>query len=393
MTEYKGQSGEGVPRSTSEGAILGRIVMVYIEPTPYVRGLIDKLRVVWGGPIEVYYITTDLSQPWQLRLDREHEGVLPTGFFAKIHALWLALTRDREHTILHLAGWGHPVLLGAMLMARSLRIPVAVESDTAEGRSDHSRRRRLKKLLYPLLFRLPSRFLPGGTRQARYLARFGVTQERMTVAQMTVDVCAIRRFCAKDRAAVRSAARVHWGMSAGERIVLYVGRLEVHKGLLELLSAFGRVTAEEGGLRLAIAGDGSLRPRVEAVAANADRHITYLGRLSGDDVLRAYLAADFLVLPSLFESWGLVVNEAMACGLPVIVSDRVGCADDLVRHGETGLVVGAGRETELTAAIRQLARDAPARSRMGQAAESLISSWTLGNEARNIVSAWDEIAQ
>jgi glycosyltransferase involved in cell wall biosynthesis len=370
-----------------------RVVMVYIEPTPYIISLIDKLRGVWSGSIEVYYITTDLSQPWELRLESGHAKVLPRGFFAGKLALWLALTRDRKHTILHLAGWGHSVLLGALLMARWLRIPVAVESDTAEGRSNRAWRRGLKKLLYPPLFRLSSRFLPAGSRQARYLRCFGVQQERMTVAQMTVDVCAIRRFCAKDREAVRSAARARWGMSADERVVLYVGRLEVYKGLRELLSAFARAVAEVNDLRLAIAGDGSLRPRVEAIAANADCRITYLGRLSGDDVLRAYLAADLLVLPSLFEPWGLVVNEAMACGLPVIVSDRVGCADDLVRHGQTGFVVGAGREIQLTDAIRQLVRDAPARNRMRHAAESLISSWTLGKEAQNIIGAWREIAQ
>jgi glycosyltransferase involved in cell wall biosynthesis len=163
--------------------------------------------------------------------------------------------------------------------------------------------------------------------------------------------------------------------------------------LQELLSAFARVVAEENDLRLAIAGDGSLRPRVEALAANADCHITYLGRLSGNDVLRAYLAADVVVLPSLFEPWGLVVNEAMACGLPVIVSDRVGCADDLVRHGGTGLVFGAGDKSSLTDAIRLLVRDAPARRLMRHAAESLISDWTLGKEARNIVCAWRQIAQ
>ena len=94
---------------------------------------------------------------------------------------------------------------------------------------------------------------------------------------------------------------------------------------------------EENDLCLAVAGDGSLRAHVEAIAAKPDCRVTYLGRLSGDDVLRSYLAADLLVLPSLFEPWGLVINEAMACGLPVIVSDRVGCADDLVRPAETGL--------------------------------------------------------
>jgi glycosyltransferase involved in cell wall biosynthesis len=374
-----------------------RVVMVYIEPTPYIIALIDRLRLVGGGSVEAYYITTDLSQPWALRLESGHERVLPGGFLARMQTLRRALTRDRESTILHLAGWGHPVLLGALLMARSLQIPVAVESDTAEGRPDrswrHFWRHWVKKLLYPLLFRLPSRFLPGGTRQARYLAQYGVEQERMTIAQMTVDVCAIRRFCSRNREAARSAARARWGMSADRRIVLYVGRLEASKGLQELLSAFAHAVAEENNLCLAIAGDGSLRAHVEAIAAKPDCRVTYLGRLSGDDVLHSYLAADLLVLPSLFEPWGLVINEAMACGLPVIVSDRVGCADDLVRPGETGLIVGAGREIDLASAIRQLAGDEPARRHMGQAAERLISNWTLGNEARNIVSAWHEIAR
>jgi glycosyltransferase involved in cell wall biosynthesis len=367
--------------------------MVYIEPTPYIVALVDKLRRVWAGPIEVYYLATDLTQPWGLQLDGERDAVLPAGFFLKLCALWSALRRDRQHTILHLAGWGHPVLFGAMLMAAALGIPVAVESDTPDGRPVRNWRRLFKNLFYPYLFQIPSRFLPGGTRQARYLARFGVKPDRMTIAQMTVDVCAIRRFYSHDRGAVRSAARARWGIASDDKVVLYVGRLEDYKGVQVLLSAFARAVAEEKDLRLAIAGDGSLRSRVEALAADADCRVTYLGRLSGDDVPRAYLAADLLVLPSLSESWGLAINEAMACGLPVIASDQVGCADDLVRQGETGLVVGAGRAAELTAAMRQLAEDEPTRRQMGQAAEHFISNWTLGNEARNIVSAWHEIGR
>jgi glycosyltransferase involved in cell wall biosynthesis len=378
--------------ATAGGAAPARIVMIYIEPTPYITALVEALRASWAGPIEAYYITTDLSQSWQLRIDEKKVRVLPTGFLASMRVIQAALIREREHTILHLAGWGHPVLLAAMFLARSVRIPVAVESDTAEGRSDRSWRSLLKKLLYPLLFRLPSRFLPAGSRQANYLAGFGVTPERMTIAQMTVDVGAIRRFCLTERETARSAARARWGLSADDRNVLYIGRLEDDKGLKQLLSAFARAVAEDNDLRLTIAGDGNLRSSVEAIAANPQSHVIYLGRLAGEDVLRAYLAADFMVLPSLFEPWGLVVNEAMACGLPVLVSDRVGCADDLVRHGETGLVVGAGRELELTSAICRLARDALARSRMGHAAEKLVSNWTLDNEARNIVATWGEIA-
>ena len=82
----------------------------------------------------------------------------------------------------------------------------------------------------------------------------------------------------------------------------------------------------------------------------------------------------------------------MACGLPVIVTDTVGCTDDLVRHGKTGLVVATGRESELAAAILQLIRDEADRVRMAHASETLISNWTLANEARNITFAWSEIA-
>src|SRR6516225_7581019 len=126
-----------------------RIVMVYIEPTPYITALIDTLRRVCGDPIESYFISSDISQPWNLRVDGEWDTVLPKGFFAKMRILWAALIRERERTVLHLAGWGHPVLLGAMFMARSLQIPVAVESDTAGGQWDRTWRGRFKALIYP----------------------------------------------------------------------------------------------------------------------------------------------------------------------------------------------------------------------------------------------------
>ena len=256
-------------------------MMVYIEPTPYIIALIDRLRLVGGGWIEAYYITTNLSQPWALRLESGHARVLPRGFLARMQTLRQALTRDRGSTILHLAGWGHPVLLGALLMARSLKIPVAVESDTAEGRPDpswrHVWRDWVKKLLYPLLFRLPSRFLPGGTRQARYLGQYGVEQERMTIAQMTVDVCAIRRFCSQDREAARSAARARWGMSADAR---NSSMSVVWKPPRACRSCFRHLPApsiEENDLCLAVAGDGSLRARVKAIAAKPDCRVTSSG--------------------------------------------------------------------------------------------------------------------
>jgi glycosyltransferase involved in cell wall biosynthesis len=105
-------------------------------------------------------------------------------------------------------------------------------------------------------------------------------------------------------------------------------------------------------------------------------------------VIRAYNCADIGVVPSIFEPWGLVVNEAMAVGLPVIASDRVGCVDDLVKHGKTGMVYHAGSPEELSRVMLHLLESPKKRIQMGLGGRRLISGWTLEQQARTTVAAW-----
>ena len=132
-----------------------------------------------------------------------------------------------------------------------------------------------------------------------------------------------------------------------------------------------------------------MRKAVEA-AASREPSIRYAGRLSGDAVWEAYNVVDVFVLSSRFEPWGLVVNEAMAAGLPVIVSERVGCIDDLVRPEETGLIVAAHSPGTLLAAMEQMATQPETRRRMAAEAGRRIAGWTLENEAANVMTAWRE---
>ncbi len=106
------------------------------------------------------------------------------------------------------------------------------------------------------------------------------------------------------------------------------------------------------------------------------------GRLEGDALLNAYAAADVFVLPSTFEPWGLVVNEAMAAGLPVIASAAVGCADDLIVDGETGVLIEAGSSSELATSMARLADDIGLRRAMSRAARRRIAPWTLERKRR-----------
>lgn len=357
--------------------VLGRVLMLYLEPAPYVVGLVRALRQAWDGRIDVLYAAETLTQPWGGWRPQDGDAILPAGRAAARRVLWRRLHR-RNYDLVHLAGWGHPLLLGALLLAALRRVPVTIESDTHVVSAGAGWKDALKRLIYPQLFRIPRVFLPAGSPQAAYLRAFGVAPSRVEVAQMTSDVAAIDRHM-----------RAHGVERSGRGPVrfLYLGRLEPHKGVTDLLQAFGALRKDGPPVELLLAGDGSLRGAV-AEATATDSAIRYLGHLSEERVWDAYAQADVFVLPSRVEPWGLVINEAMAAGLPVIVTDRVGCAADLVENGVTGIVTPAENADQLAEAMKTLASDAALRGTMGSAAKAAIRGWTLDDAAARTLGAW-----
>lgn len=199
-------------------------------------------------------------------------------------------------------------------------------------------------------------WLVYGSRQAQDVVELGADRERVVVAPITPLV---PEAPARDRAP-----------TAGTTRYLFVGRLIERKGLDVLLEAFSGV---DGG-ELRIAGDGPLRATVEAAAAR-DPRIHLIGHVTGQTLARAYREADVLVVPSLYEPWGLVVHEGLAAGLPVIATDQVGAAEDLIERDVNGYVVAAGSAEELRAAMSVIGRWTPERHEEGsrRSAERLAS--------------------
>jgi glycosyltransferase involved in cell wall biosynthesis len=131
---------------------------------------------------------------------------------------------------------------------------------------------------------------------------------------------------------------------------LFIGRFIERKGIDVLVDAFRRL---DGG-ELWIAGEGPLDGLV-ASAASADPRIRLMGYADGEGLADLYRQADVLVVPSLYEPWGLVVHEGLAWGLPVIVTDEVGAADDLIDHGVNGYVVPPGSAEALAGVMKAAA--------------------------------------
>ena len=179
--------------------------------------------------------------------------------------------------------------------------------------------------------------LAYGSRHVRDLTAMGVDPARIVLAPITALV--------PERAPKRD-----WSRSGADTRFLFIGRLIERKGLDVLLQAFERFSGGE----LWIAGDGPLSEAAEAASA-VDPRIRVLGHVDANGLPPLYADVDALIVPSLYEPWGLVVHEGLGNGLPVIASDQVAAADDLIEPAVNGYVVPTGSAAALADAMRELA--------------------------------------
>jgi glycosyltransferase involved in cell wall biosynthesis len=236
-------------------------------------------------------------------------------------------------------------------------------------------------------------YLVVGTRARQYLRHYGADPGRMFFAPHAVDneffatrVAALRA----DRAGLRAA----WGIPEDATVFLFCGKIIARKRPEDFARAVAEASREMPSIWGLLAGDGALRVQVEATVREAGWPVRFSGFLNQSVLPRAYAAADALVLPSdETETWGLVVNEAMASGIPSIVSDRVGCAPDLVLPGQTGEVFPCGDVSALAARLVALARDPDHLRRLGDRARRHVAAYSMAAAVEGTVRAIDRLAR
>ncbi len=313
----------------------------------------------WDLPLLDGYRSTELAR-------RNARPGLSTFFGIRLRKVadWL---RAQRFDALVVSGWNSFALVQTALAARRLRLPLLVRGD-----SNDLRRRGLPARLFHRMF-LPlfDAFLVVGSSNRRFYRRSGVPEAKLFDCPHFVDN---ERLASQHAEALprRNELRARWGVPADAVCALFAGKLVEVKNLPELFAALRLVVDRMPRLHLLVAGEGPLGGELRATATGERLPVTFAGFLNQSEIPAAYAAADVLVLPSRSETWGLVVNEAMACGLPAIVSDGVGCAEDLVEPGVTGFVYRAGSAEELAARLVAVAGDDEARRAMGERARQRV---------------------
>jgi glycosyltransferase involved in cell wall biosynthesis len=171
----------------------------------------------------------------------------------------------------------------------------------------------------------------------------------------------------------RSEIRKAWGLAEEQVVFLFAGKFIEVKRPLDFIRAVELASGRGARIAGLMAGDGPLRATCEEYVRQHQVPVSFTGFLNQSQIARSYVASDALVLSSGSETWGMVVNEAMACGRPCIVSDQVGCAPDMVIREETGNVFPAGDAEALARLLSRYANERERLRAMGQRAREILA--------------------
>jgi glycosyltransferase involved in cell wall biosynthesis len=335
-------------------------------------------RIVWGGDLLAGYEHEFLAAA--------DENELADGFWGLCDADVVGRLRGERPDVLWVHGFTYATLALGVLAARALGIPVLLREDQTLLHERPWPKRWVREAALRMLFSQVYG-LYTSSHNYDYFRRFGVPPQRLFFAPYAVDNGYFRGR-ARELAAARPALRARLGVEGEGPVVLFVGRLVGRKAPDLLLEAFRRVRSRND-CALVFVGDGELRdPLQRQVVAQRIPDVHFAGFLNQLAIPAAYAAADVFVLPSrLHETFGFVVLEAMNFGLPVITSDKVGSARDLVRDGVNGYVFPSGDAASLAAHLDRLVGDQAGRRQLGEGARRIVDRRRHAVAADGVVTA------
>jgi glycosyltransferase involved in cell wall biosynthesis len=279
----------------------------------------------------------------------------------------------------------------AMVTAKRLGMKVVIRDEATATSSLRGRlKRTLKRPFFFWLQRIADEFMAIGSLNAEYYRKHGVPDEHIFMMPYAVDNAFFqaRTLECADR---RGRLRAELGLEPERPVILYAGKMNVRKRPGDLLEAYIRLSPDgqsEPRPYLLYAGDGEIRRELEeAAAATGWKSIRFLGFLNQSELPAYYDLCDIFVMPTVFEPWGLVVNEILNAGKPVIASDQVGCVPDLVRHGGNGFIFKAGDVADLARALRDILADPQRWAEMGRRSLEIIDRWNFEEDVRGLRAA------
>lgn len=276
--------------------------------------------------------------------------------------------------VIFMLGWGAISALMGIVTCMATGTPFALYGDSSFPPEANTAKARLRERFLRMLFHRADAFMTSGVLNADYYRHYGADPSRFFLLPWAVDN---ERFAAASRLTQteRIALREHYGIAPDRTVFLFAAKLLPRKDPMTLMRAYEQMAFREKAA-IIFMGDGELRAGLESyVRQHRLEGVHFTKFVNQKDIPKHYAMADVFVLPSVYEPRGAVINEAMACGLPVVVTDRCGSIGDIVLEGENALIYPAGDERALAGHLDTLVSNGDLRASMSRRSLEIIRKW------------------
>jgi glycosyltransferase involved in cell wall biosynthesis len=297
------------------------------------------------------------------------------------------IIRRREYDAVLVNGWHYKSAWQAIRACWKWNVKVMVRGDSHL----HTPRSMVKRALKAFTYR---RFIPrfdaclaAGQWSREYFRHYGARDERIFLVPHAIDS---ERFQSEAEYLEprRPELRKENGLDENAIVFMFSGKFIAKKRPLDFVRGIERAAARNTQIQGLMVGDGPLRVSCEDLVREWKIPIRFTGFLNQSQIIKGYVACDALVLPSDGgETWGLVVNEAMACARPCIVSDRVGCGPDLITPKQTGYIFSLGNVDALATSMLELAGDPKRMISMGIAARTRLKNYSIETAVNGVIES------
>lgn len=298
-----------------------------------------------------------------------------------------AISKEPKNTVIILHGWNYITHLMVLLLSRVYHKKLILRGDNPDhhDRMMSPGKQWLKKLILLPLLKLPNLVFYAGKRNFLFFRMYGVSESKLCFSPHSVDN---ERFQLSDQEKThkRNYLRRTYHIPDEAIVIISPAKYIPKKRLQDIIEAVGHLNNPH--LYLMLAGEGPSRDFLQNKAKDtAPGKVIFTGFINQSEMPDHYAMADILCMASgLGETWGLGVNEGMNSGLPVILSDLCGCAEDLVEPGVNGYIFPTGNVMVLADYIRQLSEDSDLRTKMGAESKRIIQKYGIHETLRGMLN-------
>lgn len=318
-----------------------------------------------------------------------HEGSLEEISLEKRITGILRAIKDFKPDVVNLTGYYDIASWTVLLYCKFNSIKTILSNESTAN--DHARNR-IKELIKAMIIKQFDGYFNFGTSSENYILSLGVSKKKMLVKRNCVDNKALKQIYLQHLPSRNEQQNL---LQIASKNFIFVGRLIDYKNIFHFLEAFNSAQQKVNeNWGVIILGDGELKGELQSFVNEKNiQHISFQDGVSWQQVPHYLALSDVLVLPSYSEPWGLVVNEAMACGLPVIVSEKCGCAVDLVINGKNGFTFTPNNLEQLTNILLKFMKMEIDLKKMGYFSEKIIHEYSPENVALEMYEGFQKTIQ